>query len=733
MRHLLIQLVLAILLLPNLLADENEPVQNEHRDATPSEVHRILSEAKTRALAARLEFAAAAAKAVSIYDQADYDVRHYDINLTVDVAGKRLAGLVTLTAEVVSDEISNIEVDLFSNMIVSSVYGASGPLSFTRNGDRIIIGLDRTYAAGETFSISIEYDGSPIPSGLYGFVFDVNSYGNDVVASLSQPMSARSWWPCKDRPDDKADSLDMSITCDEEYYCVSNGTLTGMIINGDGTRTFNYRIRYPVATYLFSIAIADYAIWTDWYYHGANDSMPIINCVYPENLDLSLAAYAIVPEVIDVFTNLFGEYPFINEKYGHVNFEWVGALEHQTVASMTGNAFGFNEYVIIHELAHQWWGDMITCQNWHETWLNEGFATYSEALFIECRDGKPAYHDYIASLYTYFEQRTVYVYDTSDLGEIFNSVVYDKGAWVLHMLRRVVGDSTFFEILRDYYNSTHKYGSATTEDFRNICENASAMELDYFFDEWVYNPYFPHYHWSYFVEPDPGGEGYHTYIHLRQGASTIFQVFSMPIDLALSYDQILDTIVVFNNCEDTVYVLKTDENPTGIELDPDNWIMKWNRPEDWSYQQIPFGLGNGAVNKPYLDSIVARGGSGNNRYEIASGTLPPGLELDNLSGHITGTPTVIGRYDFEVYTFLTDDTLSDIQEYSLTILSCGDPNGDMAVNILDAAFIINYLYRNGPEPEPGDVADADGDGNINILDVAYIVNYLYKNGPEPIC
>ena len=448
---------------------------------------------------------------------------------------------------------------------------------------------------------------------------------------------------------------------------------------------------------------------------------------------MSLAAYAVVPQAIEIFANLFGEYPFINEKYGHANIEWVGALEHQTVTSMTGSAFGFNEYVIIHELAHQWWGDMITCRNWHEMWLNEGFATYSEALFIESRDGKQAYHDYIAALYTYFEGRTVYVYDTTDLGEIFSSVVYDKGAWVLHMLRHVVGDSTFFDILRSYYGSVHKYGSATTEDFWSICENISGMELDYFFDEWIYKPYFPHYHWSYFVEPELIDGKYQTYVHLRQGASTSFQVFSMPIDLAVSYDQILDTIVVFNDCEDTVYVLKTDVSPTGVELDPDNWVMKWNLPEDRFYQQIPLGPGNGELNKPYLDSVFARGGSGNNNYEIASGTLPPGLELDNLSGYIIGTPTVLGHYDFEVHSYLTDDTLSDTQAYSLKILSCGDSNGDLAVNLLDATFIINYLYRSGPIPEPIDVADSDGDGNINILDVSYLVNYLYKDGPEPIC
>ncbi len=726
-----------ILSLASVSAGDNNLSHEQYLNISPAEVHRILAEMKAGSLERRLAAIAMSEKRVSLYDQANYDVLYYNISLNVNVEGQVIEGVVMMMAKVVSDGEDTIEIDLFSNMTVDSVYNESSRLNFLHADDKIIVELDQIYGTGETFTVIIAYNGTPVSSGLYGFGFDENAYGDYVASSLSEPMSARSWWPCKDRPDDKADSLDISITCDTAYYCVSNGTLIDTIVNGDGNWTFNYQVRYPIAAYLFSIAIADYAIWTDWYYHGVSDSMPVIHHVYPENLTLSLANYAFVPDAITIFSDLFGEYPFINEKYGHANFEWHGAMEHQTVSSMTGSSFGFNEYVIVHELAHQWWGDMITCRNWHEIWLNEGFASYSEALFYEARDGEQAYHDYIATLYTYFEGRTVYVYDTTDVGNIFNSVVYDKGAWVLHMLRHVVGDADFFQILQTYYSSVHAYGTATTDEFKYICEVVSGLDLDYFFNEWVYNAYFPHYHWSYFSEPDlSGGGGYYTYFHLRQGASTSYQVFSMPIDLVFTTGKGLDTIVVFNNCEDTVYILKTDDNPTSVELDPYNWVMKWSLPEDWTYYQIPFGLGSGHIGQPYLDSIVVRGGNGDNRFSITAGSLPSGLQLDEYSGHISGTPNESGLFSFNVYAYYVGDTISDTREYSLYIISDddlpGDVNNNGVVNLLDITYIITYLYKGGPAPAVPEKADVNNSCTIDILDITYLIMYLYKGGPEPL-
>lgn len=703
---------------------------------SPSTVHRIMGEAKTRQLASFR--AAMAAQPEALFSQTQFDVGYYKIELKVDVPSKLLYGTVKMEARSLGDGLDTVQLDFDAIMTIDSVYIGSTLLSFAQSGYAATIQLDRIYNQNEIFSFSICYHGRPATGGFQGFSFATRN-SLPVVSSLSEPYLARTWWPCKDRPDDKADSLDIFVTCDTALYCASNGSLIDTTRHDDGTWTFNYQVRYPITTYLFSVAISKYTVWKDWYYYGTGDSMVIVNHVYPDQSAYSYSHWNITPYAIGVYSNLFGQYPFINEKYGHANFEWGGGMEHQTVTSMTGTWFGFYEPVVVHELSHQWWGDMITCNNWHEIWLNEGFASYCEALYYEVKSGTASYHSYMSGL-RFTGGGTIYITDTTNVDIIFGSIVYDKAAWVLHMLRHIVGDVTFFNILQTYYNSVYKFKDATTDQFKEICETESGMDLDYFFNEWIYGTYYPNYGWSYLNELDPSDGSYWTYIYVMQRQNTAPEVFSMPIDFRVtSPSGDTATTVVFNDSRAAVYILKNAEEPSDIALDPDIWILRDTATADkmtWTYHLLPLPIDSGTQYSSYLDSFIAKGGSGSNIYTITSGTLPSGLSLDTVSGMLSGIPYDYGDYSLTIKARDNLGTYSESRDFQLHIAPvagvAGDVNNDVNVDLLDILFLISFKYKSGPPPTVPALADANKTCDIDLLDILYLISYKYKSGPPPV-
>jgi len=731
-KHTILSILILVLLGVASLAVDNLDDITDYSKLTASEIHKIMGKAKARRLGQMREAAALVPEVKSVRNQTEYDVNFYRIELEIDIPGEIIYGVVSMEAKSTINGLDSIEIDLYPSMTIDSIYYSGGTMNYYHLSGKIFVELDQLYDESEVFSLSIKYHGHPTSSGLGGFSFEEHN-GYPVVTSLSEPWAARSWWPCKDRPDDKADSMDIFITCDTTYFCASNGTMINTVRNGDGTWTFNYEVRYPITTYLFSVAISNYTIWNDWYYYGDDDSMIIINYVYPDEYENSLSAFGITPYAIGIYADRFGEYPFINEKYGHANFEWGGCMEHQTVSSMSCG-IGFTEPVVVHELSHHWWGDMITCNNWHEIWLNEGFASYCEALYYEAKDGVEAYHNYMASM-RYTTGGAIYIYDTTNVNNIFSLIVYDKGAWVVHMLRHVVGDSLFFDCLQAYYSSIHQYGNATTEDFKNVCESVVGTDLDYFFDQWIYGHFQPSYYWSYLSEPDPSDGKHLTYFQLKQAQGTNPQVFSMPIDLVFAYNSDVDTIVLFNDVRENVYIIKTDSLPVDISLDPDEWILKFSQKTVWTYQLIPFPLDTASQFISYMDSVVAKGGSGSNIYKIITGVLPVGLTLDSITGYISGSPLESGEFDFEIYARDQFGSYNDTAEYSLFIIQAdlfpGDADDDDHVDIFDVTYLISHLYMEGPSPPVPDQADPDASCTINIFDITYLISFLYMEGPLP--
>jgi hypothetical protein len=724
--------ILTLFACTNIFGDNLLP--DTPQDLAPSQIHAIMGNAKAERLN---QFLTAYKTAPAIgYNQIEYDVIYYNIDLRVDVPSTTLYGNVKMSAKSLVDGLDTVEVDFDATMTIDSVYLDNGSLlSYSHSGYRVTVALDKSYNTDSIFSFIIRYHGTPASGGFQGFSFDWRN-SVPVVSSLSEPYLARTWWPCKDRPDDKADSLDIAVTCDTALFCASNGTFIDTVRNGDGTWTFQYQVRYPITTYLFSVAMSNYRVWKDWYHYTPTDSMEIVNHVYPDQYAYSLSHWNITPYAIGVFADIFGEYPFLNEKYGHANFEWGGGMEHQTVTSMAGNWFGFYEPVVVHELSHQWWGDMITCNNWHEIWLNEGFASYSEALYYEVKNGTASYHSYMNGM-AFTGGGTIYIYDTTSVNIIFGSIVYDKAAWLLHMLRHIVGDTDFFAILQTYYNSIYKYDDVNSEQFKNLCESISGEELDYFFDEWLYGTYYPQYYYSFRSELDPSDNKYWTFLHLEQVQSTTPPVFAMPLDLKFTFSPTdTFTTVIFNDVKRQTYIFKNDNPPSDITPDPMDWILKSRLKLSWTYYLIPFPLDSGQQYSPYTDSIIVRGGSGTNRFAVISGTFPPGLVLDSMTGIISGSPTASGEFDFMIRAneYLTNN--QDSLNYHLSIESApgvpGDANNNGLVNIQDITFLINYLYKSGPPPPIPGLADPNNSCTINIQDITYLINYLYKGGPAPL-
>lgn len=494
-------------------------------------------------------------------NQDAWDARWYDLDLTFTHATSTVSGTVRMKATVTGGPVSTADLDLYSALVVDAATSGGSATTWSRAGDVLTLNLDRAYVNGETFDVTVTYHGVPTAPGYFGFQ-TVN--GRPIIWSLSEAYGARTWWPCKDQPADKADSVAIRFTVPSGMITASNGTLLSTVNNGP-TVTTRWAERYPITTYLVSIASYPYTVTTDWYVPTPGDSMRIDFYNYPESVAGTAAVQAKVKDMIAAFAARMGEYPFVEEKYGHAEFPFGGGMEHQTCTSIGA----FPEYIVAHELMHQWWGDMITCRDFHHIWINEGFATYGEALWAEATGGYAAYKADI-DLNRYLGPGSVYVPDATNEARVFDSnLSYNKGSWVLHMLRHVLGEDTFFDALLAYRDS-FAYQSVTTEDFRDVCEAVSGRDLDAFFQQWIYGEYYPSYRagWT----SAPAGGGWDVTLTLEQ--TQPWQLFTMPVDITITTVAGETTFVVPDSLASQVFVLHVADEPVNLEVDRDGWILK---------------------------------------------------------------------------------------------------------------------------------------------------------------
>ncbi|MFN8343930.1 MAG: M1 family aminopeptidase [Spirosomataceae bacterium] len=499
------------------------------------------------------------------------DVTYYRLNLALTYTPKYLIGDVLIHFKPKAN-VSNCFLDLSSNLKVDSVKAAGKRLTFTHANNRLDLTFPQALTANQTASVNVYYQGTPLANGSFSFG-TINQNKSQAIWSLSEPYGSRDWFPSKDNPADKADSSDVWITAPDYFVSVSNGVLQNVSTNANNTKTYRWKNRYPIAPYLISIACSNYTQYNQYFKYSAADSMLVSHYIQPDNLAANKQNLDQTVTMLTVFSEKFGPYPFLKEKYGHAECGFGGGMEHQTCTSLGS----YGQSLIAHELAHQWFGDKITCQSWEHIWLNEGFASYGEAVWQEYTGGKTAYNALIQSQMTRAKSAagSIYVRNTANSSEIFNSNrTYAKGSVVLHMLRGIVGDDKFFQILRTYAASKYAYSNATTEDFQSVAEAVMGQKLDYFFKEWIYGEGFPTYSYGWTYEAKTNNV-YRINLTVRQSARTAEPTFfTMPIPIQIKTSVKDTTAIVFNNQAEQYFNIDVKGKPETVTLDADNWILK---------------------------------------------------------------------------------------------------------------------------------------------------------------
>jgi aminopeptidase N len=494
-----------------------------------------------------------------------YTRMHWNINPSV----KYISGVITPYFKCLSD-LNKINFEKDAALIVDSVIYHGNAISHADSINMLLnIYFPAVIASGTIDSVSIYYHGAPSASGFGSFEQSTHN-GSPIIWTLSEPYGAHEWWPSKNDLSDKIDSIDVFVTCPAGNRAASNGVLVNIDTTGQNL-TYHWEHRYPIATYLVAIAVTNYIAYSD-YVALTNATVEVLNYVFPEDSTYAKSKTPSVIQSMQLYSQLFIDYPYADEKYGHAQFGWGGGMEHQTMSFMGG----FSHALIAHELAHQWFGDMVTCGSWHDIWLNEGFATYLTGLTYEAAPNLPYWENWKAQIInsvTSDPGGSVYCDDTTSVGRIFDGrLSYNKGAYVLHMLRWVLGDSAFFAGIRNYLLDPNlTFGYAHTSDLKAHLEGNTGISLNEFFNDWYYGQGYPFYTFRYEQKSNNLLE-----ITVNQTPShNSVSFFEMPLPFKVYFPDGTDTTYILSNTSNgQVFQLSTKSMmPDSIKFDPDRHIL----------------------------------------------------------------------------------------------------------------------------------------------------------------
>lgn len=498
-----------------------------------------------------------------------YDMLHHRLDLFIDPAVRAVQGRVTHRIRALSD-LESVELDLSSALEVTETLVQGVPVGRIHTDDRLTLLLFEPLAAGDVVELTIDYHGAPPQTGFGSFVQSEHQ-GAPIIWTLSQPYGAKDWWPCKQDLNDKADSLDIIVTTTAGNKVASNGVLVAEEDMDNGLVRIHWRHRHPIAHYLIAVAVTNYSVFSEQV-PLASGPVSIISYCYPEDLSGWQGATTVVAEQMQLFSELFGDYPFADEKYGHAQFGWGGGMEHQTMSFM--GALWYE--LVAHELAHQWFGNLVTCGSWQDVWLNEGFATYLQMLCYErivpqyWQPQLRARRDQVTSQ----PGGSVLVTDTLSVPRLFDvRLSYAKGAWLLHMLRWVCGDAAFFQGLRAYLNDPLiRNGSAVTAQLVAHLEEASGRDLSGFMADWYTGEGYPTYRatWT----QDASGR-----VRLRLDQSTSHPsvgFFEMPVPIRFTGQGQQHDAVLDHRRSGEEFTFSLPFQADSAVVDPDTWILSRN-------------------------------------------------------------------------------------------------------------------------------------------------------------
>lgn len=505
-----------------------------------------------------------------------YDVHFYQLDLSMNNISTHVSGTGSIHA-IAKQFIDSALFELFPSLDITEIRINNLPVGFSRVLSAVKVPINAQ--ANQSFIIDVDYNGTPPtaqsnPLGGSGMTAAASpSWGNKVVWSLSEPFSAFEWFPCKQSLTDKADSCAVSITVPDSCKAGSNGLLEHVTPLGNGFTRYDWKHRHPIDYYLISVSVAKY-IEYNTYAHpvGAPNPILIQNYIYdnPGTLPNFQADIDETAAFIELYYDLYGPYPFEDEKYGHCMAPISGGMEHQT---MTTQGF-FEKSLTSHELAHQWWGDNVTCASWCDIWLNEGFASYSEYLMLE--------HLYPGQEGPKMQQvhnsvmnqvgGSVWVLDSLNESRIFDGrLTYDKGSGIIHSMRYLVhNDTLFFNALRAF-QVAYKDSTATGITFKQFMENFTSVDFTPFFNQWYFGEGYP----TYSLKWNQIGNDVALEISHMTSMQLITPTFTNPIDIRFIRQGQADTIIRFdiqsNQEQFSLYNLGT---LTGtLSIDPNNWIM----------------------------------------------------------------------------------------------------------------------------------------------------------------
>jgi aminopeptidase N len=500
-----------------------------------------------------------------------YDVRYVHLDLELERSSNAVAGTVSTTAMALQP-LNQYIVELHSNLSISNVSINGQGVPYQRNGNVVTATLPNSVPQGQTFMASITYAGTPPNGGFFNGLSNGSSpsWGNQVTWSLSQPYSARDWWPVKQSLTDKIDSCRIWISTSNQNKAGSNGLLESITPLSNNRHRYEWVHRHPIDYYLLSVSVSTYVEYAITAYPVNSPPVYILNYIYdnPGTLPNFQADIDETVDMMEEFSELFGPYPFADEKYGHCMAPFSGGMEHQT---MTTQGF-FNRDLTAHELGHQWFGDHVTCSYWREIWLNEGFASYSEYLFREqIQNGNAlgwmnATHTNVMSS----PGGSVNVPDTTDVSRMFSGrLTYDKGAAILHTMRSIINnDSLFFSGLR-LYLQTYGGSTASVPQFKALMENHSGLNFSDFFQEWYYGEGFPTFSIEYLHLNDT------LWLSVSQTTSvpTSVPFFHVPLELRVQRPS-GDTVVRMNLTQPTsTAIVPCTGSLTGLVIDPNQWLI----------------------------------------------------------------------------------------------------------------------------------------------------------------